>query len=56
MSVVKLQEKRTRNKYVSYLVTIPKGLVELLNWKPGDKLVLEYVEKEGKKGVFIYKP
>jgi len=53
----KLQAKKPRTrKYVTYYVNIPKVLVEsVLKWAPGDELVIEYIEYEGKKGVFIYK-
>ena len=55
MSVVKLQAKTTRDKYVNYFVTIPSRLVELLGWKRGDRLVVELLERNGKRGVFIYR-
>jgi len=53
----KLQVKKTHSgKYVSYFVNLPKILVEnVLKWRPGDNLVVEYIERDGKRGVFIYK-
>ncbi len=55
MTIVKLQAKKSRDRYVTYMITAPKDCVDLLGWKPGDKLVVELAEKEGKKGLFIYK-
>ena len=53
MSVVKLREKRTRNEYTVYQITIPKDLVELLGWRKGDKLVIFL--KEDEKALIIRK-
>jgi len=53
MSIVKLQAKKSREKYVSYLVTIPSRLVELLGWRPGDKLLIELKEEDGEKKIVI---
>jgi len=55
MSIVKLQAKKSREKYVSYLVTIPSRLVELLGWRPGDKLLIELKEEDGEKKIVIKK-
>jgi len=53
--VVKLQKVPYRERYCSYKITLPKKLVEMLGWKPGDNLVVELKEVEGKKGLFIYR-
>ncbi|BES82792.1 AbrB/MazE/SpoVT family DNA-binding domain-containing protein [Pyrodictium abyssi] len=53
---VRLRAKRTKPGYHSYEITLPKDLVELLGWQPGDRLVVELHEKGSKKGLFIYKP
>ena len=55
MTIVKLQSKKSRNIYTTYMITLPKDYVEALGWKPGDKLVVELAEREGKRGLFIYK-
>ena len=43
---VRLRAKQTKPGYYSYEVTLPKDLVELLGWRPGDKLLVELVEDE----------
>jgi bifunctional DNA-binding transcriptional regulator/antitoxin component of YhaV-PrlF toxin-antitoxin module len=53
---IRLRAKQTKPGYYSYEVTLPKDLVELLGWQPGDKLLVELTEKDGKKGLFIYRP
>ncbi len=56
MSVVKLQVKQTGKEYKSYIITLPKRLVEeILQWKKGDTLIIEYKEVDGRKGLFITK-
>ena len=55
MTIVRLQAKKSRGRYVTYMITVPKDYVEALEWKSGDKLVVELSEKEGRKGLFIYK-
>ncbi len=55
MTIVKLQAKKSRNIYTTYMITLPKDYVEALGWEPGDKLVVELAEREGKKGLFIYR-
>jgi len=56
VSVVKLQAKSTGKEYRSYIITLPKRLVEeILQWKKGDILIIEYKEIDGKKGLFITK-
>ncbi len=51
IGIVKLRERRGGGGYVSYEVTLPKELVRLLGWRPGDRLLVELVEGEdgGKK-------
>jgi bifunctional DNA-binding transcriptional regulator/antitoxin component of YhaV-PrlF toxin-antitoxin module len=55
LTIVRLQEKKTRGKYHTYMITVPKQYVDTLGWKAGDKLVVELCEKDGKKGLFVYK-
>lgn len=55
MTIVKLQAKKSRDRYVTFTMTIPKKYAEVLGWKPGDKLVVELLEKEGRRGLFVYK-
>ena len=49
--VVKLRAKQTKPGYHSYEITLPKELVELLGWKPGDKLLVELKDNK----LIIYK-
>ncbi len=53
--VVKLRERRSGSGYVSYEVTLPKNLVELLGWKPGELLLVELVEDEGTRKLCLKK-
>ena len=55
MTIVKLQAKKSRGRYVTFMITVPKDYVEALEWKPGDKLVVELSEREGRRGLFIYR-
>ncbi len=41
---------------MSYEITIPKELVKLLSWQENDKLLIELVEKDGRKAILVYKP
>lgn len=52
---IKLRVHKSGTSY-SYIVTIPKALVELsLKWKKGDELAIEEVKIKRIRGVFIYK-
>jgi hypothetical protein len=55
LAVVRLQAKRSRGQYVTFMITLPKDYVDILGWQAGEKLVVELAEKEGKRGVFIYR-
>jgi AbrB family looped-hinge helix DNA binding protein len=56
IGIVRLRERRGGRGHISYEITIPKELVELLGWRTGDKLLIELVEKDGRKAILVYKP
>jgi len=60
IGIVKLQERKVRDKSKAYLLTAPKQLVEELGWKKGDQLIVKVVELEidgiRRKGLFYYRP
>ena len=53
MVTVTLQEKPS-GRTTSYIVTIPKEIVQALGWKKGMKLRLRIVEYEGKQAIVLY--
>lgn len=55
MGIVKLQVKPTGKGYQSFVITIPRTIVEILRWRKGDMLAIELMENKDRKGVFIYK-
>ena len=56
VGIVKLRKRQSGRGYVSYEITIPKELVKLLGWQENDKLLIELVEKQGRKAILVYKP
>ena len=56
IGIVKLRKRMGGRGHISYEMTIPKELVELLGWQPGDKLLIELVEKDDRKAILVYKP
>ena len=54
MVSTRLRKQKGGGGYYSYVVTLPKVLVELLGWREGTKLKIEVLERNGKKGVFLY--
>jgi len=57
LAIVKLRKRRVSkySKYVSYQITIPKDYLEILEWREGDRIAIEFKNIEGKRGLFLYK-
>ena len=51
---VKLQTKKAGTEI--YFVTVPKGYVEALGWKKGDKLTVEVIDYKDRKAILLYRP
>lgn len=61
IDVVKLQARKTKGKeYIQYLLTVPKHIIEELDWQKGQPLIVTIKEIEingtKKKALIYYKP
>ena len=55
IAMVKLRKRESGRGYESYEITVPKEMLEKLQWSVGDRLIVKIVEHENKKALLIYK-
>ena len=53
VEAVKLQARKVRG-HDQFTVTVPKKLLEKLNWQKGELLLVDIVEHNGRMGLFFY--
>ena len=50
---IKLRVRRSRGRYVTYEITIPKDIIDALNWKEGMELEVRIININSEMGILI---